>query len=127
MLACFKEDVSYYSEADIDNLLEILVRLELSEDLSMRGKTKIFILDFGQFAQVILQLTLLELVQIVLAQDHVLNQLSDFLVEFDHVWFSVHKVLDRTPIMEQSIIVRLLRATTERVHHLAEHLSGRKS
>ena len=43
-------------------------------------------------------------------------------MEFDHIWFSVYEVLDSCPILEECIVVRLLGASSERVHHFAEHL-----
>lgn len=42
----------------------------------------------------VLKLVLVELVQVVLTEDHVLDQLGNFLVEFDHVWSPVDEVLN---------------------------------
>jgi len=112
-LAGLIEHISSYCKTQIDNLLEILVGLKLPKHLLMRRETKILILDLHQFVQVILQLAMPQLVEIVLTQNHVLNQLSDFLVELYHIWLSVHKVLDCSPILEERIVVGLLGATSE--------------
>ena len=48
----------------------------------------------------VFKLVFMELLQVVGAQDHMLDKLSDFLVEFDHVWSSVDKVLDLRPFEE---------------------------
>ena len=50
----------------------------------------------------------LELFEVVLTQDHMLDELSDFLVEFYHVWFLVDEVLDLLPLLEHDIVVHLL-------------------
>ena len=51
-----------------------------------------------------------------------LNQLSDFLVEFYHVWLPVNEVLDGLPIFKHLVAVGLLRAASERINQLAKHL-----
>lgn len=48
----------------------------------------------------VFELALLKLFEIVTAQDHVLDQLCDFLVEFDDVGLSVHEVLNGLPVLE---------------------------
>ena len=60
----------------------------------MGVQAEVLVLYFHQLVQMVLQLPMLQLVQIVLAQDHVLNQLGYFLVELNHIWLFVHKVLD---------------------------------
>ena len=51
-----------------------------------------------------------------------LDKLSDFLVEFYHVWLSVNEILNLLPIFKQSVRIGLLRPSSERVNKLAEHL-----
>ena len=121
-LARLKENISCYGKAYIGKLLEILVGLKLPKHLLVGRETKILILDLHQFVQVILQLAMPQLVEIICAQNHVLNQLSDFLMEFYHIWLSVHEVLDCSPILEECVVVGLLGASSEWVHHFAEHL-----
>ena len=72
----------------------------------------------------VLELTRLELPQVVLAQNHMLDQLSYFLVEFYHVWLSVDKILDALPVFKHSVAARLLRTTSESINQLAEHLGS---
>ena len=48
----------------------------------------------------ILQLALPQLIQIIFAEDHVLDQLGDFLMEFNHIWLAVDKVLNSGPVLE---------------------------
>jgi len=74
----------------------------------------------------VFELALLKLFEIIAAQDHVLDQLCDFLVEFDHVGLSVHEVLDGLPVLEKKVVVGLLRATSETIYQLTKHLWGRK-
>ena len=88
------EDVPSHCEAHIHNLLEVLVGLELPQNEFMGSQPKVLVLYFHQLVQMVLQLSVLQLVEIVWAQDHMLNQLSYFLVEFNHIWLFVHKVLD---------------------------------
>ena len=45
----------------------------------------------------------MELFQIVIAQNHVLDKLCDFLVEFYHVRSTMDKVLDRLPVEERRL------------------------
>ena len=47
-LPCFKEDISTDGEADVHNLLEILVCLELPQDLLVCGKAEVLILNLSQ-------------------------------------------------------------------------------
>ena len=112
-LARLKENISCYGKAYIGKLLEILVGLKLPKHLLVGRETKILILDLHQFVQVILQLAMPQLVEIICAQNHVLNQLSDFLMEFYHIWLSVHEVLDCSPILEECVVVGLLGASSE--------------
>lgn len=51
-------------------------------------------LNFCQLCNMVLQLVLVELVQVVLTQYHMLDQLGNFLVEFYHVWSPVDEVLN---------------------------------
>lgn len=83
---------------------------------------KILRLDFDEFIQMVFELALLKLFEIITAQDHVLDQLCDFLVEFDHVGLSVHEVLDGLPVLEEEVVVGLLRATSETIYQLTKHL-----
>lgn len=55
-----------------------------------------------------------------------LNELSDFLVEFYHVWFLVDEVLDLLPLLKHDIVVHLLWSTSERINKLAKHSGCQK-
>jgi uncharacterized coiled-coil protein SlyX len=45
----------------------------------------------------VFKLVFVQLLQVVAAQDHVLDKLSELLVELDHVGSSMDKVLDLRP------------------------------
>ena len=98
------------------NLLEVLISLKLFQNVIETFRTKVLLLDFDEFLQMILELSLLELFEVVSAKDHVLDQLGDFLVKLDHIWLSVDEALDGLPVLEQEIVIGLLRATSETVH-----------
>ena len=51
----------------------------------------------------VFQLIRLDLDYVVAAQDHVLDQLGDLLVELDHIWLLVDKFLDLTPLRELGV------------------------
>ena len=59
-----------------------------------------------------------------MAQDHVLDELGDLLVEFDHVWLLVHEFLDLTPLRELGVSDLLLGAPSESADEAAEQLGG---
>ena len=56
----------------------------------------------------ILQLVGLKLSQVVLTQNHMLNKLSDFLIELDHIWLLVNEILNLLPLLEKQIVVAFL-------------------
>ena len=66
--------------------MSFLYKIEIPKDLLM--------LYFCQLCNMVLQLVLVELVQVVLTQYHMLDQLCNFLVEFYHVWSPVDEVLN---------------------------------
>lgn len=67
------------------------------------------------------------LLQVVLAQYHVLDQLSDFLIEFDHVRPLMNKVLYILPFLEFGVeAVVLLGSATERVNQSTKQLRRHK-
>jgi len=73
---------------------------------------------------VVFELIVTKLREVILAKDHVLDQLGYLLVELDYVWFLVHEVLDLLPVFEERIVVGTLSATSETVDDLAEDLTG---
>ena len=60
----------------------------------MTVESEILRLDFDEFVQMVFQLVGFELLEVILRQNHVLNKLSDFLVELYNVWLSMNKILD---------------------------------
>ena len=64
------------------------------QNLLLGIKAKELMLNFCQLCNMVLQLVLVELVQVVLTQYHMLDQLGNFLVEFYHVWSPVDEVLN---------------------------------
>ena len=64
----------------------------------------------------VLKLVGLDLLDVVLAQNHMLNELSDLLIELNHVGFFVHEILDHGPLWKLRVHVLLLGATLESAH-----------
>jgi hypothetical protein len=69
---------------------------------------EVLLLNLRKFTQVILQLVGLKLSQVVLTQNHMLNKLSDFLIELDHIWLLVNEILNLLPLLEKQIVVAFL-------------------
>lgn len=110
---CLEQDVSNNCEYYIDNVSEILLVNELFQNLVMAVQAKVLSLYFDQFVQMILQLVGPQLIQVVFAQDHVLNQLSNLLIELDNVWLAMDEILNSNPFLEHAIVVCLLRTTSK--------------
>lgn len=64
----------------------------------------------------ILELVGFDLLNVVLAQNHVLNELSYLLVELNDVWLLVHEFLDHAPLRKLGVHLLFLRATLESAH-----------
>lgn len=126
ILSGLVEYVSDDTVAGLGDLLEVSICLELFHNVIDALHAEILLLDFDEFVQMILQLTLLKLLKIVTAQDHMLNQLSDLLIEFDYVWLSVDEVLNGLPVLEEEVVVGLLRTTSEAINQFTKHLRCRE-
>ena len=120
------EYISNNSVTCSGNLLKVSICLKLFHDVVEAFCAEILCLYFDKFIEMIFKLALLKLFEVVAAQDHVLDQLCDFLVEFDDVGLSVDEVLNGLPVLEQKVVVGLLRATSKTVYQLTEHLCGSK-
>jgi hypothetical protein len=117
-----KEHIAYDGVAERDDGAEGPGTLVGLEDGVQRGLAEVLVLDLDEFVDVVLELVGLELAQVVGTQDHVLDQLSDFLVKLYHVGLPVHEVLDRLPVFELVVQLGLLRASSEGRHHFAQDL-----
>jgi len=80
------------------------------------------LLNLCKLGNMIFELIFMELLQIVIAQNHVLDKLCDFLVEFYHVRSTMDKVLDRLPVEERRLC--FLGSSSERANQFAENLGG---
>ena len=109
------------------DLREVLVRLEGAEYLRLGLLAEVLQMELRHLAQVIFQLIRLDLDNVVAAQDHVLDQLGDLLVELDHIWLLVDKFLDLTPFRELGVGHLPLGAASECADEAAEQLSGQES
>ena len=117
--AALVQHVPGHTVADVDDGLEAFARLVVVQHLLLAILTEVLFLDFDQLVEVILQLLSLQLLQVILAQNHVLNQLSDLLVKFDHIWLLMDEVLDLLPVLEHVVSVGFLGASSEAAHQLA--------
>lgn len=80
---------------------------------------EVLLLDLDQLVEMVLQLLSFQLFEVVLAQNHVLDELSDLLVEFDHVRLLVDEILDLLPVLEHVVRVGFLGPSSEAAHQLA--------
>jgi hypothetical protein len=126
MLLAFKEHVPNDVEAQINQNLEVLVCLEFGKNLLKAVLAKVLLLDLDELVDMIFQLMTLQLEQIVLTQDHVLDQLGDLLVKLNHIRLSMNKLLNLLPIVKHGIVVGLLSSTSEAVDYLAKELTGQE-
>ena len=94
MLSGFVEDVPHDSVTEGDNQGEVLAGQVGLQHVVQRRLSEVEVLDFGQLAYVVLKLVALKLPQVIVAQNHVVNELGYLLVEFDHVWLPMDEVLD---------------------------------
>lgn len=92
--------------------------------LLFRLGAEVLLLDFSQLAQMIFQLVRFQLLKVILTQNHVLDKLSNFLVELNNIRFLMNKILNLLPILEHQIVVHFLRTTSERIDEFAEHRCG---
>ena len=111
MLSSLVQNVSDNAVAQVDDIVEMPGALVLRNDLLLTFLTEVLLLNLYQLIQVIFQLVLLQLIQVVLTQNHVLNQLGYFLVQFYNVWLSMDEVLNRLPVQE--LTFDFLGTTTE--------------
>ena len=88
----------------------------------MTVESEILRLDFDEFVQMVFQLVGFELLEVILRQNHVLNKLSDFLVELYNVWLSMNKILDWLPLLKHTFIIGFQRTSSKWVHKFAKHL-----
>ena len=122
------EHVADDAEAEVDDVGKVLAVHKLVEHLLLGLVTKVVILDLRYFGQVILELLRLQLLDIVFANDHVLNEYSQLLVELHYIRTPVNEVLNRRPLLELRVLdVSLQLAAAERCDETAEQLGGDKS
>lgn len=126
-LAGLEQHVPDDTEAQIHDLLEVLVGLELPQDLLLGVETEVLGLHLGYLVEMVLELVMLDLIQILFAQYHVLDQLRDLLVELDDVRLSVHEVLHRRPLLELGVLAAFLRTASEGADESAEDLGRDES
>jgi hypothetical protein len=122
MLASREENIPDHGVAEVDDVVEVLLAHILCQHLILALKTEVLLLNLDQLRKMILELVVLQLLQIVLTQNHVLDQLSDFLVQLDHIWFPVDEVLDGLPVQEVGL--HLLSTSTEGADQFAQELGG---
>lgn len=118
--SCLEEDVAHDTVAEVHDLGEVLVRLEGTEHLRLGLLAEVLLMELRHFAQMVLKLIRLDLDDVVAAQDHVLDQLGNLLVELDHVWLLVDEFLDLTPLRELGVRDLPLSATSESADEAAE-------
>ena len=106
--SCLEKDISYHCKADVGNGLEVSVCCKVLKHLLVCLVAEVLLLNLRKFTQVILQLVGLKLSQVVLTQNHMLNKLSDFLIELDHIWLLVNEILNLLPLLEKQIVVTFL-------------------
>jgi hypothetical protein len=73
----------------------------------------------------VFELVFVQLLQVVFAQDHVLDKLSELLVELDYVGPSVDEVLDLWPFEE--VVLGFLGTSAERADQFAKDLRSFES
>jgi hypothetical protein len=125
MLASGEENVPDHGVTQVHNVVKVSLAHVFGQSLILGLETKILMLYLDKLGQMVLELVVLQLLQIVLTQNHVLDQLCDFLVQLNDIWFPVDEVLDGLPVQEVGL--HLLRASTERTHKLAQELRGFES
>jgi hypothetical protein len=124
MLVALVKDIPQDIEAKVDQGLQVLVGLVLAQNFLQSFEAKVLLLDLDQLIDMVSQLVTLKLSQVVFAQNHVLDQLDDFLVELDDVGLLMHELLDLLPVFEERVIAWALSSTTETVNNLAEELAS---
>ena len=85
---------------------------------------EILLLNLDKLVDVVLELEVSELVEVLIAENHVLNELSDLLVELDDIRLAVDELLNLFPIFKQWVVVGSLGATSETINGLAEDLTS---
>ena len=118
-LAALVEHIPGHAVADIHDGLETLARLVVVQHLLLAVLPEVLLLDLDQLVEMVLQLLSFQLFEVVLAQNHVLDELSDLLVEFDHVRLLVDEILDLLPVLEHVVRVGFLGPSSEAAHQLA--------
>ena len=103
--------------------MHVLVGLVVLLDLLEGVHAKVLLLDAHELANVVLKLAVLQLLQVVLATNHMLDQLGDFLVEFDYIWFFMHKINNLPPFKKHGVSVHFLLTPSETAYHFAQHLT----
>ena len=94
MLASLVKNIPDGAVTQVHNVVEVFLTSILLKNLLLRIKPKELLLNFCQLCDVVLKLVLVQLVQVVLTQDHMLDQLGNFLVEFYHVWSPMDEILN---------------------------------
>jgi len=119
LFVTFKKHKPHHRVAKCDKRQLFFARVELLLDHREGIHGKVLLLYDNQLLDVILELLILELLEVLGAVDHVLDQLSDFLVELQHIRFAVDKINYRLPLVEKRVSLLLL-AASETADHLAD-------
>lgn len=117
------EHVSAYTKTKINNYLKVFIRLKGLNDFWFSFKSKVLQLNFLNFLQMIFKLIWLNLIKIIFAQDHMLYELSNFLIELNNIWLLMNIFLDSFPNLELWIYsYMLVLSSSKRVNCFAKDL-----
>jgi len=119
-----KQNIPDHSVTECDESQHVFVGLVVLLHSFKGVHAEVLLLDSNELSNVVLELIVSQLLEVVLAADHVLDQLGDLLVELDHIWLLVNKFNNLLPFSEKSVSVYLLLSTSETSNDLAEHLTG---
>jgi hypothetical protein len=82
-------------------------------------------LNLDKLTNMIFQLVVFQLLKILRAQNHVLNELGNFLIKLNHIRLLVNKITNIFPGRKGSIVAGFLLTSSEATYHAAQHLASR--
>lgn len=108
-----EKDISDHRVTESDECLHTLA-VRILRDNHLEGlQAKELLLYFQKFCDVVLELVVLELTFVFWTHDHVLDKLSDLLVELDNIGSLVDEVENVSPLTKGTISICLVLSSSE--------------
>ena len=117
-----EKDISHNIENKVYDGAEVLVVAVFFQDNINWVHAEENLLNLYKSGNMIFERSCSKLLEIILANDHVLDEGGQLLMELYDIWLLVHEVLQLYPVFVE-LIVGFLEATSECVHKLNKHNS----